>query len=160
MSSVVEAQEQAAGKPSGDRPPRTGEPVLGVTTYDRVISLLLTFILVLGLITSAFGAIWFSNHQWIVHRPPPKIDVIEVITDVEGGGSEEGELDSSLYATGPEAPDVSTAATSEDVISDVPSVEQTMTAVLSAVGAAMEISDQLLMGNDVGSAALPGGNPK
>jgi hypothetical protein len=163
MSTETEPVESEAVKPPekpASPPPKPNEPVLGVTTYDRVVSILLTCILIFGLLTSAFGAIWFSNQEWIVHRPPPKIEVIEIIEDVEGGGTEDGELGSSLYAPGPEAADVSTAATSDDVTSDTPSVENTMTAVLSAVGAAMEISDQLLMGNDLGSTSLPGGNPK
>lgn len=160
------APEQVPGQPeqpvaAATKPdPGVVGPVLGVTTYDRVLSLLLTFILVCGLLTSAFGAIWFSNQQWIVHRPPPVLEVIDIIEDVEGGGTEDGELGSSLFAPGPEALDVSTAANMDDVISDAPAVEQTMTAVLSAVGAAMEISDQLMMGQDLGSTALAGGNPK
>jgi hypothetical protein len=86
--------------------------------------------------------------------------VIEVIDDVDGGGTEDGELGSSLFAPGPEAPDVSTAVNQDDVVSDTPQVEQTLTAVLKEVGAAMEISDQLMMGTDIGSSALVGGNPK
>jgi hypothetical protein len=110
--------------------------------------------------TATFGAIWFSNQQWITQRPPPKIDVIDVIEDVEGGGTEDGVLGESLYAPGPEAPDVSSAVNPDDVVSDTPAVEQQMTAVLDAVGAAMEISETLMMGTDIGSSALPGGNPK
>jgi hypothetical protein len=163
MSIVPEEEGQEAMKSTGlpaEQPPKALEPVLGVTRYDRVVSVLLTCILVFGLLTSAFGAIWFSNQEWIAHRPPPRLDVIDIIEDVEGGGTEEGELGSSLYAPGPEAPDVSTAVNPDDVVSDTPAVEQTMTAVLNAVGAAMEISDQLMMGTDLGSSALPGGNPK
>jgi hypothetical protein len=48
----------------------------------------------------------------------------------------------------------------DDIVSDQPTVEATMTAVLDSVGAAMEMSDQLMMGEDVGSSTLPGGNPK
>jgi len=166
MSTAPEVKEKGPGQPIGEKsaqPPKPAEsqaPVLGVTTYDRVVSILLTFMMIFGMGTATFGAIWFSNQQWITHRPPPKIDVIEVIEDVEGGGAEDGVLGESLYAPGPEAPDVSTAVNPDDVISDKPEVEQQMTAVLNAVGAAMEISDTLMMGTDVGSSALPGGNPK
>jgi hypothetical protein len=116
--------------------------------------------MIFGLGTATFGTIWFSNQQWITQRPPPKIDVIDIIEDVEGGGAEDGKLGESLYAPGPEAPDVSTAANQDDVTSDKPEVEQQMTAVLEAVGAAMDISETLMMGTDIGSSALPGGNPK
>jgi hypothetical protein len=166
MSTVPIDKEKELAKPIGEKaaepakPAVPQAPVLGVTTYDRVVSILLTFMMIFGLGTATFGAIWFSNQQWITHRPPPKIDVIEVIEDVEGGGAEDGVLGESLYAPGPEAPDVSSAANPDDVTTDTPAVEQQMTAVLNAVGAAMEISDTLMMGTDVGSSALPGGNPR
>jgi hypothetical protein len=166
MSTASDDKEKKLAKPIGEKseqPPKPAPPqapVLGVTTYDRVISVLLTGMMIFGLGTATFGAIWFSNQQWITHRPPPKIDVIEVIEDVEGGGTEDGVLGESLYAPGPESPDVSTAANQDDVTTDTPSVENQMTAVLSAVGAAMEISETLMAGTDIGSSSLPGGNPK
>jgi hypothetical protein len=162
MSTVIEPEQPNPAVVAGTaaQPAKPDEPVLGVTKYDRVFSGLFTGILIFGLVASGYGAIWFSNHEWIVHRAPPKLDVIDIIEDVEGGGTEEGELGSSLYAPGPESPDVSTANSPDEATSDTPQVEQTMTAVLSAVGAAMEISDQLMMGTDLGSSALLGGNPK
>lgn len=166
MSNAPEVKEKGPVQPIGEKsaqPPKPAEPqapVLGVTTYDRVVSILLTFMMIFGLGTATFGAIWFSNQQWITHRPPPKIEVIEVIEDVEGGGTEDGVLGESLWAPGPEAPEVSSAVNPDDVITDMPAVEQQMTAVLEAVGAAMEISETLMMGTDVGSSSLPGGNPK
>jgi len=166
MSTPADDKDKKLAKPVGEKsaePPKPAErqaPMLGVTTYDRVVSILLTFIMIFGLGTATFGAIWFSNQQWITHRPPPKIDVIEVIEDVEGGGAEDGVLGESLYAPGPESLEVSSAVNPDDVVSDTPAVEQQMTAILDAVGAAMEISETLMMGTDVGSSALPGGNPK
>ena len=165
MSTASEVKEKGPNQPVTEKPgeppkpAKPAEPVLGVTTYDRVVSFLLTWILVGGLVASAFGAIWFSNQQWITHRPPPKIEVIEVIEDVEGGGEETGVLGESLYAPGPESPDVSTAVNPDDVIADAP-VEQQMNNVLTAIGAAMDMSDSLMMNTDIGASALPGGNPK
>jgi hypothetical protein len=166
MSTDPENKDAKLAKPIGEKsvepakPAELRAPVLGVTTYDRVVSILLTFMMIFGLGTATFGAIWFSNQQWITNRPPPKIDVIDFIDDVEGGGAEDGVLGESLYAPGPEALEVSSAVTADDVVSDTPAVEQQMTAILDAVGAAMEVSETLLMGTDVGSTALPGGNPK
>ena len=77
---------------------------------------------------------------------------------MEGGGEDTGELDSSLYLPGPEGQDMSTATTSDDVVSDAPAVEQTITAVLSAVGAAVEAADSLVMGDMIGSSVLPSGS--
>lgn len=144
------------------QPAKPADPVLGVTVYERVTSFLLTWIFIGLLVVAPFGALWFSNQkwQWFTPKPPPKIDLVDIIADVEGGGDEAGALDSSLYAPGPDGPDVSTAATSDDVISDAPSVENTVTAVLSAMGAAVEISDTLMVGTDIGSSALPSGNTK
>ena len=148
------------GGPTPDQAQKPNEPVLGVTTYDRVVSLLTTLLMLSFFAAAPFAAIWASNRQWITQRPPPKIEVVEVIEDVEGGGTEDGVLGESLYAPGPEAPDVSTAVSPDDVVADSPAVEQQITAVLNAVGAAADLSDQLQMGTDIGSSALPGGNPK
>ncbi len=158
MSTATQVPEAKPAVAKPGEPLQPPEPVLGVTTYDRVISILLTFIMIGFIFTAAFGAIWASRQQWIVRRPPPQIEVVEVIEDVEGGGAEDGVLGESLYSPGPESPDVSTAVQPDDVISDSPAVEQQMTAVLSAVGAAAEISDQLMMGTDIGSSAMPGGS--
>ena len=161
MSAAVDTPQAQAEAPSGKpaQPTKPREPVLGVTLYERVTSFLMTMILILGVFTFGFGAVWASNQKWhwLTPKPPPKVDFVE-IPDVEGGGEETGELDSSLYVPGPEGPDVSTASTADDVSTDAPAVEQTMTAVLSAVGAAVEMADQLMVGSDLNTSALPSGS--
>src|SRR5437870_2475131 len=106
-------------------PQKPTEPVLGVTVYDRVLSFLLTLILILGFLSAPFAIIWLSNQDWtwLSRHPVSKIEVVDVIEDVLGGGEDDGLLDSSLYAPGPEGPDVSTAVNPDDVISDTPAME-------------------------------------
>jgi hypothetical protein len=112
----------------------------------------MSMIMLFGVAAVALGVIWASNRQWIVRRTPKPVDVLEVIADVEGGGTEDGILGESLYAPGPEAPDVSTAADPEDVIADSAAVQEQLTAVLESIGAAIDVSEQLMMGTDIGSA--------
>jgi hypothetical protein len=147
------------GTPAAE-PARPAEPMLGVTRYDRVTSFLMSLILTIGLVTSALGAIWVSNQTWIVDRAPPKIEVVDVIEDVAGGGSEEGELDSSLYAPGPEGSDVSSPSSPDDIVSDTQVVEQAVDNLVNAVASAAVQMDQMMMTSDIGSSHLPSGNPR
>jgi hypothetical protein len=160
MSTTVEIKDTDQ-HPQGDAEIRSPAlPVLTVTRYDRVTSLLLSLIMLCAIVASSMGVIWASNRTWIVRQTVQPVEMLEVIEDVEGGGAEDGVLGESLYAPGPESPDVSTASSMDDIISDQPTIEATMTAVLDSVGVAMEMSDQLMMGEDIGSSTLPGGNPK
>jgi hypothetical protein len=153
----TEAQPQ---QPAQENPPKPSDPVLGVTRFDRVFSFLLTCILIFGLVASAFGAIWVTTRQWIVHTPVANIEVVEVIEDVEGGGAEDGELGSSLYAPGPESTEVTLAVDIQDtVMADNPI--ETIKDVINAVGSVVSDPEQLAMAADVGvPSMLPGGNPK
>ena len=48
-------------------PVKSSEPVgpmLEVTVYERVTSVLLTWMLILGVFALGFGAAWVSNRQW------------------------------------------------------------------------------------------------
>jgi hypothetical protein len=163
MSVAVEPQRtepQQATQPQA--PAKLAEPVLGVTTFDRVFATLLTCILIFGLVTAAFGAIWLSNQKWYVPMPPAQLEVVEFIEDVEGGGAEDGELGSSLYAPGPESADVTLAVDIQDtVMADTPPIDQTMKDVLNALSSVVSDPEQLAMAADVGMpSTLPGGNPK
>ncbi len=165
MSIAVEpnkSETQPQQPPTPAAPAKLNEPVLGVTLFDRVFSFLFTCILVFGLVTAAFGAIWLTNQKWYVPMPPAQLEIVEFIEDVEGGGAEDGELGSSLYAPGPESAEVTLAVDIQDtVMADTPPIDQTMKDVLSALGSVVSDPEQLAMAADVGTpSTLPGGNPK
>lgn len=132
-------------------------PVLGVTVYDRVLSLLVTCIVTIGLFTGVFGAVWLSNHGSVTKPRPAVVRVIDLINDVGGGGTEEGELDSDPFAPGPEATDVNTSDP-DDFGSSAPAVRLTVMDVLDGVDAALANSEVLTMGAEIGSSLLSGGN--
>src|SRR5437870_5587787 len=61
-----------------DQPGQTFEPVLEVTLYDRVTSLLLSLIFTTGGLTVALGVIWWANHAPARHSGPTPILPIDV----------------------------------------------------------------------------------
>jgi hypothetical protein len=157
--SVALEEKKSQEVPPAEPPPNPNEPVFGVTRYDRVTSLLMSLILTISIVAAALGTIWASNRTWIVKRKPAKVEVLEVIDDVLGGGAEDGVLGESLYQPGPDAPmEVSSATNPDEVIADAPLLEERVSEILSAVGTALDNADQLLMVNEIGSSALPVGS--
>src|SRR5262245_15107402 len=133
-------------------------PVLGVTAYDRVLSLLVTVLLTIGLFTGVFGACWFIDHRSIAEPRPALVRVIDLIDDVAGGGTEDGELDSDPYAPRPDATDVNTSDP-DGFGSPTPEVRLAVMDVLDGVDAALTNSEVVTMGAEIGSNLLSGGNP-
>ena len=99
------------------------------------MSLIITF----GFVTTGLGILWAGSKTWFASQPMAKLDVIEIIEDVEGGGAEDGVLDSSLEAPGPESltEEPSEAFDPDDIVSDFPEMEETISSVLSAVTTAV-----------------------
>jgi hypothetical protein len=137
---------------------RPSGPVLGVTVYEHVTSILLTWILILGVFTLGFGAVWAAKYTWgLAPQPPPKVDLI-VTSDVGGGGEETGEPDLAQFVPGPDGPDISNLHSPDAAIPDTSSVKDTLMAVLITVDLAVEISDSLMIAPDLRASALLTGN--
>jgi len=157
---VEQAEASRAEQPA--QPGAADKPVIymGVTRYERVTSFLMSLIITIGIVTVALGAIWATNRTWIVRHAPTKVEVLEVIEDVPGGGSPDGELNESLDVPGPERDDVDAAEafSPEDVISDFPELEQTVKDVVQAVDGAMAVTEQLAVFNDTRRSSLAVGH--
>ncbi len=155
-SSEQQLQAAAASAAAADKP----VIYMGVTRYERVTSLLMSLIITIGIVTVALGAIWATNRTWIVRHAPTKVEVLEIIEDVAGGGSPDGELNESLDVPGPEREDMdaSEAFTPEDVVADFPELEQTITDVVRAVDGAMAVTNELAVFSDSRSSSLAVGH--
>lgn len=140
----------------------TLDPVVAVPIYERVVSLLMSLLMVFGLPTGALGLVWFGNQQWFVSQPPSAIDVQDFLSDTVGGGDENGRQGASLNGPGgsDRENEVLLEGDSDDVVADLPPMDVLAAGILDAVGGAVMI-DELLVGSDAGGVVDPlGGSPR
>lgn len=145
----------SSSAPAPPRLPRNAGPVLRVTAYDRVSSLLMAMIAAVTL--AAVMAIGW----WLTTRPPPppeQLVPLEIV-DVDGG-YEDGSPDETLRVESPE-PERSNASLVEAATADdTPAVASTIANVMTASGRAsqmgMAVSDEPVETNDIESTGVPG----
>jgi hypothetical protein len=132
------------------------EPVLGVTPFDRVFSLLVTCILLLGLVTVGLGAVWLTNQQWVVAAAPARVDMVEVPIPGDLGGTNPFDEMPTDPVAGPDSSDPSAVDNDSAPATDA---TEPMNRVIDAIGNVATNPDELAMLTDAGATAVvPGGS--
>lgn len=134
---MSDAQGLAPAPPKpGSRSGATGalrrRPVLKVTLYDRISSLLMASMVGVG--ATLFAAVTY----WLSHRPPPEaelvpLEILDLEEEVDFGGSLDGVVGGTADA---DLGDSGGGGGGEVVESDLPAVEASINAVTSTVGTA------------------------
>ena len=121
------------------------EPVLGVTTYERVTALLLTLIFTLGGLTLAFGGLWAANQRWPTHPAlSPILNQPTAGTDDDFGGDPDGEKNApGLFAPGIPGEDPSSQDDPDRPTADSPALEQILNDLKKQFAESLPEFDQL-----------------
>lgn len=111
-----------AATPSNARRWRSDALLLQVTVYDRVASMLLALLALVGISVACLLLVWLSNRLLVVQRAVP------VTLQPLGGGAEWGELLGSMQLESPSPEEVAAQADLE-----IPEFRQMVAAVAEAV---------------------------
>ncbi len=129
------------------------EPVLGVTLYERVTSMLLALMITMGGVSAALGVMWASNNLTITREPPARVHLMsdDDLNDLyKGGGDPSGAPDGDLSVPGLPSDDPAVADDSDRPSTETPPLERTFTNVIDASIGASEMAEELFANVDFG----------
>ena len=129
------------------KPLESRDPVMGVTSYDRVVSFLLTMLFTLGGVSAGLGMIWASNHVAKPTPPPAHVELTDVTEFAEdfGGGDLKGTLEGGpVEIAGPESADPANDD-SDRPSADSIALEATISLLAERVSEATEMAELLFV---------------
>lgn len=123
---------------AGARAPQT-IPALQVSAYERVASMMLSLLILIGVVVFCLFMAWLGTHVFF-----PPLKSVPVRYDQVGGGSPEGVIGESMQLDSPNPQDI---AKESDL--DEPELQDTLTTVLEAVALQqMDLDDPSLTEED------------